>query len=185
MGKRPRIDHKKRTEGAIKVYDEFEYRSNKSSSRARIIGEFTDELLLSVWFDQHYVNRNQLGDDNGPRDGIDHSTIKALVIGSFKHLLYYGTRLETFKFLNHENEDGKKRRVVLQDSTNANPQLNVIIEVHFIDFNKYEITVTTAMCKDGFMPFDGDFALELSGHGASILKRNIRSQLKEIHACQI
>jgi hypothetical protein len=58
--------------------------------------------------------------------------------------------------------------------------LNVIVEYHYINKNKYEVTVRTAMCKDEFKISDGQYKIEIDDDGNSVLYKNERSSLNSI-----
>jgi hypothetical protein len=180
--KRPRI---KRAEGAVKVEDELEYKPNRCTQRAREIERVPSKILNHLWYDQHYIGRNSVGEDDGtPRDGIDSDTVKATVCIAFNHLMHYSSTLDKFYFANYELNGKIARRILVQNSHTSNPVLNVITETHFVDFNKYETTVITAMCKNGFIPNDGQFVVEILGEFESILKQYVKGSYKEIAHCQ-
>ena len=181
--KRKRIDFSAKMIGSEKVTDDLAYVKNKSTERARRSKEVTYTIKASIWHDHHYSIRSQHGDDNGPRNGIEPETVNDLINRSFDHLLFYGSRIETFKFVNHENEDNPVKIVLQQPHLDT--KLNVIIEVHFIDFNEYEITVKTAMCTDSFSIFEGQFILEMPEQYLSILKRKVQNRIITIFTCQI
>lgn len=62
MGKRPR--RKNELIGEI-VIDEFAYSENIGSKKARKVIDKSEQVHVEVWYDKHYVNRVQFGDDNG------------------------------------------------------------------------------------------------------------------------
>lgn len=178
MGKRPRI-----TKLNI-VDDPFEFKENKSSNKARFINNFLYEYELSFWFDKHYYDRFQFGDNEGPRNGINKEIIEDLIQGSFSHLIYYNLLLEKFRFLNFEKKDNNIR-ILFQKASTTEQMLNVITEIHFISLNKYEITIITAMCNDSFRVHDGQYAVEVFDDNSSLLKRFTRGNFNEISNCEI
>lgn len=170
---------------AVKVEDNLEYKANKCTPRGRDIENISCKIHNHLWYDQHYIGRDTVGEDDGtPRKGIDSDSVKALVATGFNHLLYYSSHLEKFWFANHELKGKKARRILLQNSYSSTPTLNVLIETHFIDFNKYETTVKTAMCKDNFEPFDAQYIVELTGDYESTLKHYVEKGYRILHSCQ-
>lgn len=180
-GKRPRIKRNSLVPNLVE--DTLKYNANKSTERARFIIRVPNPIQLSLWYDKHYVDRSQLGDENGLRKGIDSDTVQTLITDCFHHLFYYSSTRKDFKFLNHE-EDNRALRIVLQKSNPSEPTLNVSVEVHFVDFDHYEITVITAMCTDSFHLFDGQYVLEFLEKDSSVLKRFTRNTIVEITSCQ-
>lgn len=76
MGKRPRI----KIEGLMPVIaDELEFTKNRCSANARKTGVDVLNLEFEVWFDKHYFVREQHGDEDGKREGIDFNAIKSLI----------------------------------------------------------------------------------------------------------
>lgn len=182
--KRPRINRADKMAGADKIEDALEYKQNKCTQRGREIENVPCGIQNTIWFDQHYVGRDTIGEDDGtPREGIDSETIMAAVKDGFRHLLFYSATVGKFAFVNHELNGAKSRRVLIKDSYSSTPTLNVIIETHFIDFNKYETTVKTALCKDGYTPFDGDYVLDLTGEYSSTVYIYTSKRLQEISSC--
>ena len=164
----------------LPLKDETAFTKNKCSERARKIKSITPNLVFDVWFDQHYQIRQQFGDDNGLREGIDSEKVESLVLRSMKYLIAYSSILKSFNFINHTLDGGSRaNRVILQEST-AGELLNVVIEAHLIEIDKYEITVKTAMCSNSFKLSDGQFAMEVIDN-ESILKRMERGQVREVY----
>ncbi len=160
------------------VDDELTFSENKCSDHARKIFAGFENIRVELWFDKHYYDRHQHGDDNGKREGIDPQTVENLVRRSIKHLLLYGAANRGFKFINYEGANGQPVKIVLQEEFDGS-MLNVVIETHFVEINKYEITVKTAMCTDDFRIAMGQYVVELLGDG-SILKRFDNKKLVEI-----
>jgi hypothetical protein len=155
------------------------YIQNKCSERARKINSVNPKLIFDIWFDQHYQIRQQFGDDNGIREGIDPKTVESLVLRSMKHLIACSSVFKSFTFINHELNGGRASRIVLQEPTNEG-RLNVVIEAHLISLDQYEITVKTAMRTDSFRLSDGQFAIEIFDN-ESVLKKMERGQIKEVY----
>lgn len=173
---RKRIAYEKK--GMPAIEDELEFKANKCSGNAKRIIIQEENIQIDLWFDKHYHDRYQHGDENGKRVGIDSHIVKELVLRSFKHLILYSSLIKGFTFLNHPAIATNSARVVLQEFIDE-AMLNVVIEVHFVDIYTYEVTVKTAMSTDHFRISDGQYAIELDGD-SSILKKCERGTLKEI-----
>jgi hypothetical protein len=180
MGTRPRIN---KTRGTSIVKDELVFVKNKSSDKARQIEIFEENIELDIWYDKHYLDRLQHGDDNGKREGIDSETVKRSIRNSLKHLLFYGARIKGYNFLNHENDLPLK--ILIQDSYSQEMTLNIALEIHFVNFNFYEITVKTAMCTNEFKIGVGQYVVELIDDNNSVLKKKEQNNIIEIHSCQV
>jgi hypothetical protein len=166
--KRPRIQPKVLQQIAP---DPLEYVANKSTNRARKIISISEKLDIDIWFDKHYVDRSQHGDENGLRDGIDQTIVRRLVAKSMPHLLFYGATVQLFTFLNIAHDKTKRAlRVVVQEQSD-NSILSVVIEVHFVKMNYFEITVKTAICKQDFELSDGQYAVHIDGKTSVLRKR--------------
>lgn len=176
--KRERIPYKP-LERLKPIVDELEFTKNKCSSLAKKINTQIEQTTIHVWFDKHYHDRSQHGDDNGKREGIDYSIVEELVLKAVPSLILFSSIIEGFTFLNHpDNFSGKINKVVIIDSNNDIP-LNIVIEVHFIDIREYEITVKTAMQVDSFRIFDGQYCIDIDVDTIS-LKKNQRGGIKTI-----
>ena len=166
--------------GVPAIEDELAFIENKCSKRARKIFTESEEIQIELWFDKHYHDRAQHGDESGKRTGIDTHLVEDLVLRSFKHLLFYGSVMKGFTFLNHPGISIGSVRIVLQEYREGT-MLNVVIEAHFLDIRAYEITVKTAMATDEFRVADGQYVLELQ-EDRSVLKKNENGKIKEIFA---
>lgn len=173
---RKRITYEKK--GVPAIEDELAFVENKCSKNARKIFAESQEIELELWFDKHYHDREQHGDNSGKRKGIDNDLVEDLVLRSFNHLLFYGAVIKGFTFLNHPGIATGSVRVVLQEFIN-DTTLNVVIEVHYVNIYKYEVTVKTAMAIDDFRITDGQYVVELQ-EDSSFLKKNEKGQIKEI-----
>lgn len=180
--KRPRIQ-RKLVEKNLEE-DELEFRPNKCTQRARKIISFEEYLTLELWYDQHYIiTRHQLGEDSGEkRDGISPTEVEPLIRKSIPHLICYSAKVKGFHFLNYENSP--PLRIVLQDST-AGITLNVIVEIHYVAIRIYEITVKTAMRKNGFYIENGRHAVQFVDEALSILKKQEGKLEKEISTLEL
>jgi hypothetical protein len=166
MGKRQRIKPIK----AEEIFDPLQFSKNKCSQNARKVFANIEQIEFDIWFDKHYFIREQHGDDLGKREGIDLKTVQNLIIEAAKHLIYYSLKLKNFTFINFSNNNSKRfERIVLQKSISNEEKLNVIAEYHYLNLNKYEVTVKTAMRKDDFHYSDGQFLVEIFDEGNSIL----------------
>lgn len=172
---RPRIPYKPKELPQL-VVDELAFMKNKSSNKARKIRTIKEVLNLHVWFDKHYHNRQQFGEDDGvKRDGIEPQIVEDLIIRSIKHLFYYSSTLLTFRFINLDEINSI--RVNLRDIAYDVP-LNVVTEVHFLDVNEFEITVITAMCIEDFWKKQGRHVLELQGDNSVLYRTDNHSFTK-------
>jgi hypothetical protein len=97
---------------------------------------------------------------------------------SIRYLILSSAVIRGFKFLNQEGQGEPPVRVIIQEMLNGILP-NVVIEVHFLGVNEYEITVKTAICTNEFRLTLGQYALEISDE-AVILKKFEGNKLKEI-----
>jgi hypothetical protein len=78
---------------------------------------------------------------------------------SLKHLFYYSLKHSKFSFVNFPPPKNRNIRLVLREKDSNLEELNIVVEYHFIDFHKYEVTVITAMRSDEFRMSDGQYSL--------------------------
>lgn len=176
MGIRPRI--KKTEKPASDANRGFE--PNCASDNAKFLHKYT-EFEVELWIDKHYEKRLLQGDDNGKREGINEKDVQELIIKAFKYLLDIYLRFPRFKFINFF-EPGKtptKERLVLKN-VHDNGTLNVVVEIHFLNTSKYEVTVITAMEVDNFKIADSQYVISLVQNRVS-LKRSVNKNLQEIY----
>ena len=176
-GKRPRI--KKGT--PILVQDELGFFKNKSSGKVQKAEEFDERIKINTWFDKHYLDRLQFGDENGKRTGIEKDQVRKLVHDSIKHLFYYSFRVKGFAFIDDDAPPGKHLRIILQKEDSSGDMLNVITEIHLVNLNEYEVTIITAMKVNDFFMVDGQYILELYDETGSSLKRKEKGKLTEVY----
>ncbi len=159
--------------------DPLEFKQNRSSPKAKKIFVEDKNITIELWFDKHYHDRDQHGDDLGKREGIENEVVESLVRRSIKHMLVYSTLIKGFTFLNRNLKSFERPlRIVLQEQT-EHGLLNVVIEAHFIEIDYYEITVKTAICKDEYKLSDNQYSIELDGDG-SILKKSDTKGVNEV-----
>ncbi len=163
-GKRPR---RSKDPKGVSIDDPLEYGENKCSDNVRKVGSVSEQVDVDLWFHKHYLYRHHLGDEFGKREGIDPDTVKALVVESVKHLVFCSTMLKGFRFINHDSQE--ITRVVCQKEIDG-VLLNVAIEAHYIDINKFEITVITAKKENGFKMKEGQYSLEVTQSGIMLRK---------------
>jgi hypothetical protein len=156
-GGRPRIQ--KSTFSTI-IIDTEAYVENSSSKNAKLLKVLTEKIETEFWIDKHYSDRDQFGDDNGAREGIEIEFVEELVTKSFKHLKYYSLKHKKFSFINHPPQKFHNLRIVLKQIFENELTLNVIVEYHFVELNKYEVTVITAMRKEDFHFSEGQYCME-------------------------
>lgn len=160
------------------IEDPMEFVKNKSSDNARKLCEIEVSLATHIWIDKHYHDRHQFGDTSGRREGINPEQVEALVKKSIPHLLFYGNAVPGFAFLNYDGFTTNNIRVVLQER-DIDKKLNVVIEAHYTEGNKFEITVKTALCVDDFRLSQGQYAIEIQGDN-SILFRKDNNRIIEV-----
>ena len=143
------------------------YQQNAASSNAKFLCEFEESWKHEFWIDKHYTARRIFGDDNGPREGIEEVVVEALIKKSISHLFYYSLK-HNFSFINFPPKKAAPYRVVLQELSNTIETLNVVAEFHFLDTNKYEITVKTAMRIENFKIQDNQYVIEFSDNESTL-----------------
>lgn len=180
--KRPRIKHV--TKGTPPVKDPLEYVINKSSKNVKYEEEDSTCITYNIWYDKHYIQRLQTGDEEGERLGIEKQVVLPLVKNSIKHLFVYASKLEKFKFISPGN-DGRPIRVLLCQSSEINKRLNVVISIYLDDLNRYEITIVTAMCQENFKSYDGQYMLSLIDSESSELLRFVRGKYEKAATYQL
>ena len=181
MGKRPRI---KKSEELIDSSSEIihipanSFTQNCASKNAKNIYTYND-FTIEIWVDEHYEIRATKGDENGLREGIDQKTVINLVTESVKYIFHFYmiTRLPNLiNFFNKENPT--KHRIVIRDFRGTEEPLNIVIEVHFLDYSKYEITIITAMKGKKFSMYDGQLFMSITDETINLnrlVKQNITS----------
>lgn len=144
------------------------YQQNAASANAKFLCEFREFWVHEFWIDKHYSNRKDFGDHLGPRDGIEEHFIEELVKKSIPHLFYYSLK-HAFKFINFPPKTGLPQRLVLQEVSNTSDTLNTVVEFHFLDTNKYEVTVRTAMCVENFKIQDNQYVVQFAEDESNLL----------------
>lgn len=167
--KRPRITINK---GVPALEDPKEFKKNKCTEYAKFICNTSDNIETEIHIDKHYQTRHLIGSDNGDkRLGIEPEIVEALVKRAMKYLLAFGSMVKIFKFINYEGQSENPISVILQEGVDENT-LNVAIQVHFIEINRYEITIKTAMCIEKFKVDYGQFAVIIEDGGATLNRCN-------------
>lgn len=153
------------------VNDDKAYDSNIASVKARKVGDVSTGIAFELWYDKHYLDRAQHGDDDGKRSGIEEKRVAGLITEAIPHLLFYSAVTKGFHYSNFNLPGGDRAlRFVLQDAYSATTPLNVVLEVHVINLSKMEITVKTAMSKYDFELSDGQYAIEFMAKKHSVLR---------------
>ena len=155
------------TEQDIKKEYGEAYQKNAASPNAKLLGEFIEVWKHEFWIDKHYTDRRIFGDENGPREGIEETIVEALIKKSISHLFYYSLK-HNFSFINFPPKRILPHRVVLQELSNLTETLNVVSEFHFLDTNKYEVTVKTAMRIENFKIQDNQYVIEFSNNESTL-----------------
>ncbi len=158
-----------RTPATPAIIDEMGFTANKSSLNARKVFSVVESFKIEGWFDKHYHNRHQHGDDKGKREGIDPNIVQDLVRRSIKFLVQFSATVKGFKFINHLDSTEKGLRIVVREEYEES-MLNLVLQSHYIDATNFEITVITAMKIDGFKIADGQYVVELQENGADLYK---------------
>lgn len=161
------------------LVDPLAFKKNKSTEQAQLLCSTMNSFESEIHIDKHYHIRHQQGDQNGKRDGIEPEVVEKLVKKSIKYLVAFSSMFNSFKFVNYENQPEKPVRVVLMEEINGNT-LNVVIMAHFIEANKLEITIKTAMSVEDFRVESGQFAVVIDDIGAT-LKKWVNNNLQEVY----
>jgi hypothetical protein len=140
--------------------EDSEFIPNKSSFNARKIIDIDHKLTIELWYDKHYYERHFLGDETGNREGIDPATIETCVTKAMGHLFLYSSAVKGFKFVNSSKPTDYEGRLVIKQAFNSSI-LNIVIEVHFLSLNRYEVTVITAMVVDDFKMPSGQYCVKI------------------------
>ena len=165
--------------------DPLKFTRNKSSGMARLIGTSTEHIQFNVWLQYHCFDRQQFGDENGKREGIELETIRPLVSEAIKHLIFYASKLKLFSFIDEDVPPGKHLRIVIRKEAPDGIMVNVATETHFLSPNEYEISMVTAMKDNGFFIAEGQYVIELLYDGDSALKKMDHGKLVEIYSVEL
>ncbi|TKC63521.1 hypothetical protein FBD94_03940 [Pedobacter hiemivivus] len=177
MDKRPRI--KKEIIGEIIEPDPLAFTSNKCSGNAKMVLTKIERVAFDIWFDKHYYIREQYGDFDGKRDGINKELVEQIVISSAKHLLFYALKVKPFSFANFE-VNLRNPRITITKNIEGETKLNIVIECHYLSLNRFEVTVITALRKNDFRFNDGEYKIEIYEDETSILYKNEKGKIKTI-----
>lgn len=167
MKKRKRITKTNKTESNEKLEGIKVFEENCASPNAKFIYKYKD-FEIEIWIDKHYEKRLLHGDENGVRLGIEEDIIKNLIIESVKYIFHFYIR-HRISYINFFNRDKPtKNRIVLKDYRNEEEPLNVVVEIHFLDYSKYEITTITAMKCTDFHISDGQYNITISNDSVKL-----------------
>lgn len=172
MGKRPRIPKtEKPKEENTQPIPDGAFKNNKASENAKLIHKYND-FEFEIWIDKHYEDRVNYGDENGIREGIEQEKVIPLIIESIKYIFhfYLSNRITTFiNFPDKKNPKNKtKHRIVIKDYRNTDIPLNTVIEVHFLDYGRFEITNITAMKIKDFSMTDGQYCVSFTNESINL-----------------
>lgn len=134
--------------------EDGEFVGNKCALRSKKVVVIDHNLTIEVWFNRHYYERYYFGDERGKREGIEPEVVESLVTRLLPHLFWYSTIVSGFNFVNYEGGAKHINRVVLKEVMNGT-KFNVVVEVHFLSLNQFEVSVVTAMTIDNFKMFSG------------------------------
>lgn len=143
---------------------------NCSSNKVRHHTTFTENFQIEFWYDKHYWDRLHLGDDDGHRKGIEFKYVEPLVVKSFKHLMYYSLKHRDLLFVNHPPPRTRNIRIVLRQTFTDKTTLNIVVEYHFINLKKFEVTIVTAMSNDQFKLGDNQYAVEFNEEQSTLIR---------------
>lgn len=149
------------------IFDIEAYVENKCSANVRKIITASEHIEVDIYFDKHYFIREQHGDADGKRNGIEAVTVQKLVVQATMHLLFYSITLKKFSFINYK--PGSNQRIILTELFDNDTDLNLVVEYHHLTTHKYEATLKTAMRKADFYFSDGTFQLLINPDNTSIL----------------
>ena len=162
-----------------KVLDAEAFVQNRCSDYTKWILTSLEHISIEIYFDKHYFVRLQYGDADGKRIGIDFEDVKKLVIEASRHLFLHASKVRTFSFVNFEAVD-RRNRIVLTKMFEDELKLNIVVEYHFLDMNRYEVTLITAIRNEDFYFSDGSFQLGIQVDGSSSVYRNEKGKVKLI-----
>ena len=169
MGKRKRITKTIKTTEVtevIEIVDDF--KPNCASQSAKFIHNFKD-FEFEIWIDKHYEIRLNQGDEFGKREGIDEEKIIELIVVSIKYIFHFYIKNRLTNYINFFNRDKPtKNRIVIKDWRDTENPLNIVVEIHFLDFGKYEITTITAMKCIDFKLSDGQYNITISDNSVNL-----------------
>jgi hypothetical protein len=148
----------------------MKYIENLCTQLARPDKSVVERIEFKIWIDKHYDNREQFGDEDGKRDGIDWDNIKKVVYDSLKHMVHYSSMVKGFSFVATGPKTGTVLRIVLPKEEEDGEMLNIAIEIRLIELSIYELTVKTAKKTNYFRTADGQYVIELINESTSELK---------------
>jgi len=183
--KRKRIYPENKDMGNIAIVDEIAFVQNCASPNARKVVSIDETFQIDIWEDKHYHLREQHGDTNGKREGIEPKKTQEIIKEALKHLIFYSGVVKNFSFLNYKLPLGSRALRILCQKIYDGNTTNVIIEGRVIGLNCFEITVFTALQKNDFEPSDGQYVLELLGNENSILSHYTKRFNKLNEICSI
>lgn len=172
MGNRPRIKKPEKfveqESEVVPVDSTIDFTQNCASPNAKLIYKYTD-FEIEIWIDKHYEKRATEGDENGARLGIDQETVINLTINSVKYIFHFYMILRLSNLINFFNkEKPTKHRIVVKDFRGTEEPLNIVIEVHFLNYSQYEITIITAMKCQDFSMSDGQIFMSITDTGVNL-----------------
>jgi hypothetical protein len=131
---------------------------------------------------KHYAIRNQFGENDGrKREGIDLESVASLVESSLKHLIFYSLKVKNFLVVTRDDAPrGERFQVGLQKYCVDEMMLNVVIETHLLNLDKYEVTIKTAMKINDFFKRTGEYIIEMVNEDSSILKQVDQTGIREV-----
>lgn len=162
------------------IEDRLAFNGNSSSHKARHDSVFDETISVEIWFDKHYLDRHQHGDDNGAREGIAPDYIRQLIRGSVRPLLMFAAQIKGFCFVNGPPFRETIRAIIRKNFNGS--KLNVVLQCCFKNSGCLEITVITAMVVENFKLATGQYVVDLEESGM-VLSKYENGRLNEI--CKI
>lgn len=183
MEKRPRIkkptENIESTQVLIADSQTNNFSQNCATPNGKLVHKYND-FEIEIWIDQHYEKRATVGDEDGLRLGIEIEKVINLVTDCVKYIFHFYMALRLNRVINFFNKDKPtKDRVILKDFRGRENPLNVAIEIHFLNYSQYEITIITAMEGNDFRMFDGQYNISITDEFVNLNKFENKS-LKNI-----
>jgi hypothetical protein len=184
MEKRKRITTIEKSEEKS-IVEENEFKTNSASKNAKLIHIYND-IEIEIWIDKHYENRVNFGDESGKRKGIEQYLVQHLIIDSVKYIFHFYLNNRISNFINFPDKKNpiRNNRIIIKDFRDSEVPLNIAIEIHFITYGKYEITVLTAMKTNDMKIHDSQYCISLIDSGVN-LNRMENNTLRKLETIKI
>ena len=168
--------------GSSPVSEGFFFSLQDISSRRNEIKNERGLNILSGFITNINLSPVKINEIISNKRNISPDAVQALISKSLKHLIFYGSAVKNFTFLNHENSNPKVRTII-KDTYSGSRPLSVACQAHFKNFNKYQFTVITAIDDDIYLG-SGQYFIEFVDECHSFLKKFENGSYIEILSCQ-